>query len=262
MTTKNTPFQIGADPEFFIKKGSRFIAAEDVNGPIIPGTKKKPYPVKDGAIQVDGLACEFNVKPSTTEDEFFNSVKNVCLDIKKRLQSKDPDFQMAAVSFATFGNVYFKRLPDHVKILGCEPDLNAYTMEYNPPPKANGSFRTAGGHAHFSWCKGKDPHDPSHLLDCQMVVKEAERYIGPLLRAWEGPSKREKLYGAAGAFRPKPYGVEWRSPSNVWLKNEFKVRTMFSLCMGLLQSLDSGRHNFNFSYRDKKDILERGPHVL
>ena len=32
-------------------------------------------------------------------------------------------------------------------------------------------------------------------------------------------TQRRELYGQAGCFRPKPYGVEYRTLSNYWLKS-------------------------------------------
>lgn len=36
----------------------------------------------------------------------------------------------------------------------------------------------------------------------------------------EPDSKRKELYGKAGAFRPKPYGLEYRTPSNWYLSDK------------------------------------------
>jgi hypothetical protein len=41
-------------------------------------------------------------------------------------------------------------------------------------------------------------------------------------------AKRRELYGKAGAFRPKHYGCEYRTPSNVWLSNITWMEQMFS----------------------------------
>ena len=40
---------------------------------------------------------------------------------------------------------------------------------------------------------------------------------------------RRELYGKAGAFRPKPYGVEYRTPSNIWIRSRDMRRCIFDL---------------------------------
>ena len=58
---------LGADPEAFVvlKDGGIPVSAHG----LLPGTKDKPFPVEKGAVQVDGMAAEFNIEPAATEDE-------------------------------------------------------------------------------------------------------------------------------------------------------------------------------------------------
>jgi hypothetical protein len=59
-------FKIGADPEFFLrdKATGKFVSAHG----LIPGTKRQPMKVDKGAVQVDGMALEFNIDPVTNLD--------------------------------------------------------------------------------------------------------------------------------------------------------------------------------------------------
>ncbi len=51
----------------------RPLEAEQVtaSGLVIPDTaKEKPFPVTNGAVQVDGMALEYNIDPASTVEEF------------------------------------------------------------------------------------------------------------------------------------------------------------------------------------------------
>ena len=45
---------LGTDPEVFMKQHGKFISAHGM----VEGDKENPYLVKDGAVQVDGMALE------------------------------------------------------------------------------------------------------------------------------------------------------------------------------------------------------------
>ena len=44
-----------------------------------------------------------------------------------------------------------------------------------------------------------------------------DMYLGLPSLIWDRDTKRRSLYGDFGAFRPKPYGLEYRVLSNAWL---------------------------------------------
>jgi hypothetical protein len=46
---------------------------------------------------------------------------------------------------------------------------------------------------------------------------------------------RKKLYGKAGAFRPKSYGVEYRTLSNFWIFEEKYIDWVYSAVESSLQ---------------------------
>lgn len=218
MTTK---FLIGADPEIFVKhkeKGS--ISAHE----LIPGTKKDPFKVQAGAVQIDGTALEFNIEPAATAREFVLNIKTVMHRLDEMIREKDPNLQFDISPTVIYAKALFAKLPDYAIELGCEPDFNAYTGVENERPDSSAlkgleTMRTASGHVHIGWTDGADRFSPAHFEDCRLLTSLLDWTLGNASRGWDWDSKRSRLYGKPGAFRPKPYGMEYRVLSNRWLSD-------------------------------------------
>jgi hypothetical protein len=253
--------KIGADPEIFIRdnKTGKLISAHG----LFPGTKEEPYPVKHGAIQVDGMAAEYNIHPASTAEEFVFYHLSVLCDLRDEIKARNPDldFSFAFVPVADFGAEYIAEQPMEAKQLGCTPDFNAWEDgQVNPTPDAEMPFRTASGHIHLGWGSDYEIDDPEHIEACCMMVKQIDSGIAPMYVLLEGEEgkRRRDLYGKAGAFRPKKYGVEYRVLSNVWLTNTFymshifrAVKEQFRDLLGGYKTYDGGRAAKSRQYIDE-----------
>ena len=247
-------FKYGCDPELFLKVGTEFISAETKDGPLIPGTKANPFPVRGGAIQVDGVAAEFNINPTTNFEGFFGNIKSVVQTLRQTIHKRNPHVVLTATPTATFKQTYFKSLPEKTLELGCEPDYNANNGgKANPRPSTDKPFRTGSGHIHIGWTDNADPLSDGHMLDCMLVVKELDRYLYAASKGWDSDTKRQSLYGKPGSFRPKKYGVEYRPLSNAWLRKPDTIKTVFTIVQGVMKSIDSGKHTFDDPYIYDKD---------
>jgi len=208
---------IGADPELF--------AYDPGNVPVsvhnlLPGTKWNPVEVPRGAIQVDGVAAEFNIKPAANRMDFMRNIKSVRGLLTKVLQSNAPELELRATPCAHFPTDYFDSLPEVVKLLGCEPDYNAYTRKVNEKPVTTKPMRTGAGHIHVGWESEDDLlEQPEHFDTCCDLVQELDFTLYHNSKKWDHDEERRELYGAMGAFRPKKYGLEYRVLSNAWLGN-------------------------------------------
>jgi Phage phiEco32-like COOH.NH2 ligase-type 2 len=224
-TGKSFEFTFGADPELFVLKDKKLVSAYG----LIKGDKKNPLKVKDGAVQVDGMALEFNIDPATDFNKFNANMDSV-LDTLQRMV---PGYEFMIQPVAEFGAAYINSQPKEAKELGCEPDFNAYTKAVNPRPQGDTPFRTASGHLHIGWTKDVNPHDPTHFEACCALVKNLDTYVGIPSMIWDEQlsggtaDKRRALYGRAGAFRPKPYGLEYRVLSNIWITDRVLRKTVF-----------------------------------
>lgn len=206
--------QIGCDPEFFVRSKTRnsFVSAHD----LFPGTKQEPFKVILGAVQVDGVAFEFNIEPAKSLEDFLRNIETVTNTMKHFARRVDPDLEIVVTPTASFDKDYFDSLPLYAKNLGCEPDYNAYTGKENTRPETQEPFRTGSGHVHVGWTEYENSNDTSHFYDCIEMTKQLDMALFPVSLLWDDDRKRRELYGRVGAFRPKHYGVEYRVLSNVW----------------------------------------------
>ena len=222
-----TQFTIGCDPEIFLKKRSGPISAHG----LIKGTKKEPHPCAGGAYQVDGMAVEFNTNPVPVRDfnAFNANIVLVMKNLKEAVLASEPNATFSLTSVMDFDKEVLDAQPDEAKELGCDPDYNAYTGEPNPRPDGEVPFRTAAGHIHVGWGADIPVDHPDHLEICCDFVKTLDATVGMFMTAIEDDPRRRELYGKAGAFRPKPYGVEYRTPSNVWLTTVTRRRCLHGI---------------------------------
>lgn len=223
---------IGCDPELFVTLGG---TPKSAHG-LIPGTKKEPFKVEKGAIQVDGMALEFNIDPAKNEEEFVTNIQTVMRELRAKVDSK---FKFLVEPFVKFNGTHFNAQPDEAKELGCEPDFNAYTMQENPAPDTRGRkfLRTASGHIHIGLEKDADPKSEAHRIKYATLAKHLDLFLGLRSLEWDKDRTRANLYGKAGAIRFKPYGVEYRVLSNKWLDREELVRFVYKQTIACINDL-------------------------
>lgn len=236
---KILPLTVGADPEAFVSKLPRnsFVSADG----LIPGTKSEPYKVVNGAVQVDGMAAEFNIDPAGTAEQFVSNLLSVISQLGKMLPA---DHSLSFVPVASFSRKVWDEVSETAKELGCDPDFNAYTGNVNPRPDGDRLYRTAAGHVHVGWTEGMDPTDPGHITACRMLARQMDFYLGVPALLIDSDHKRRSLYGAAGAFRIKPYGVEYRVLSNAWLKDPELMTWVFNNTKLAFDNLMAGEDLF------------------
>jgi hypothetical protein len=82
------------------------------------------------------------------------------------------------------------------------------------------------------------------MIRCSVLVKQLDCFLGLPSLLWDGDTARRKMYGAAGAFRPKPYGVEYRVLSNAWLLSEERMRFVYNQTVSAVDNLIEGNRPF------------------
>jgi hypothetical protein len=234
---------IGCDPEVFVRnKRGNFIPARVVAPDL--GDKDNPTDFGDDTNgQIDGMALEFGITPTADPEVFVQRVRQALRHFDTLATNANASLAITPAATFNFNQAWAVK-PEDLE-LGCSPDFNAYTGRRNVIPKdVPTGFRTAAGHIHIGWTSNQDPYSPGHLADCRDVIKQLDAmFMGAYLdrRAIMGDEvRRRRLYGKAGAFRPKSYGVEYRVPSNNWLMSAGAVYRAHALTMVAVQDLAAG----------------------
>lgn len=207
-------FSIGCDPEMFVRDIDTKELFPCIG--ILGGTKEAPIPVNNGAVQEDNVMAEFNVTPATSADEFVSNIMSVRKQIRVLLKAFNLEEHI-------IGSAHFpmnKLTHPQALVFGCEPDYNAWTGHQNPRPGgAPATLRTAGGHIHVG---------NELVVDApEAFVQLLDLLIGVPSVIFDQDSERRQLYGKAGAFRFKPYGAEYRTVSNFWIKEVESIKWVY-----------------------------------
>lgn len=191
---------IGCDPEVFVSSG---------NGGIVPvcgllgGSKDAPLRIPYGTLQEDNVCAEIGIDPQSHNGTAVQYTKAVLDQLMERIKR-----EVVIKASHTFAMDELR--DDRAWVFGCSPDYNAYTGRTNKRVEIEDGLRCAGGHLHFS-C------DP---VDTASIVQMADVILGIPSVLLDDDTLRRTAYGKAGAFRPKPYGGEYRVLSNFWLSSD------------------------------------------
>lgn len=194
--------RLGCDPEVFLQDntGKPISAIGYINA-----GKMYPHQIPDMpegfTLQEDNVSLEYGIPPAATENDFVTYINEVMI----RSLSYVPNLSLSRSSCIIFPEDQMN--DPRAFEFGCEPDFNAWTGKMNMPPEPpHPLMRSAGGHVHVE--TDIDPVTCVRALDLCLSVPAV---------LMDNGIERKKLYGKAGAYRPKSYGVEYRSLSNFWI---------------------------------------------
>ena len=209
--------RVGCDPELFVKP----IDSEE-HIPIcgkIGGTKDKPlalskeaqgFPLgKNYGLQEDGAALEFNTPPFSDMLEFGLRIDQFMKWLPKYLAPKG--LRLSYDCVATFKPEAFKEFPDAMRF-GCDPDFDPYERSQRPPIEVEqvGNQRFAAGHLHLGY--------DTQTVPVPIMAQLLDLMVGIPCVHLDKQGPRRQFYGVPGLYREKPYGVEYRTLSNFWLR--------------------------------------------
>jgi hypothetical protein len=221
---------LGADPETFLMDSTgKFISSVGLIG----GSKDAPRPIDDegNAVQEDNVTVEFNIPACLNVEDFKKHIK----------KNKDWITQQAA-KFGLVPCIKPSAVFDDdqldteaAKTFGCEPDFNAWRDgRINPRPSAdNPNLRSCGGHVHIQLLDDR--------IDHLAVVRAMDLFVGCLMLEFDNDTGRRELYGKAGAFRKKSYGLEYRTASNKWIESDERIQWVWDQTEKALEFVIMGR---------------------
>ena len=219
---------VGCDPEIFLVNDvGEYVSSIDRIG----GSKDFPRPIDEEgcAVQEDNVAVEYNTPPCDNVESFIHYNRKVLQYLAEHVSKQG--LSLKIVPSAHFSKAELR--DPRAKVFGCDPDFNAWKGgSMNPRPKAaDKSLRSAGGHIHIGI---KD-------LDPLLIIKAMDLFCGVGMLQYDSDTERRQLYGKPGAFRIKPYGVEYRTLSNAWLQSDETIRYVWRQQERAIEYVRSGR---------------------
>lgn len=221
----------GSDPEFILCLNDSCVSAIGK----IKGTIDKRIEKNGHQFYSDNVLAECAIKPSKSKQETIQNFKE-CLQIYSSI-IKPYNLKIKASHFFPDSEL----LHEDARRVGCAKEFCAYEMKQQESPVTeilNNNLRSCGGHIHIG-SKTLEGDGPEPIL----LVYVMDLFLGvPSL--WldkdESSSKRRAIYGKAGRYRAKPYGIEYRSLSNFWLSSPELVGLIYDVSMFCVDFVESG----------------------
>lgn len=236
--------KIACDPEIFLYNGSQIVSAIGKFA-----TKK----IGNVSIEVDNILAEFQIEPTDDRATFIIRVKRGIQAIKD-----ESGMDICIKSSHTFTKEYLKSLPPKAFVFGCNIDMSAYTDKPNPKPNPYTNVRSAGGHLHIDLprTRGAQEGYTEHRV---MLVKLLDLYMGVPSVLLDRDRARRRLYGKAGAYRAKPYGIEYRTLSNFWLRDSRLIEWVYDQTE---TALEMNKHVNHIPFAQVRRCIDEGDVVL
>lgn len=218
---------IGCDPEFFFVKDNKVVPSGEVDG----------INTYDDTVVEDGFQGELNPDADTCRESLASDIGRSLMSARKIAKDMGADISFK-VGHIISDDVW-KRTPSEQKKYGCNPTTNVHENKFSRVTGIREKFRAAGGHLHFTLRDGTDVKKLVAVMDivvantCVLIDRDPDN------------ARRRKNYGRAGEYRIKRYGMEYRVPSNFWLKHY----ALFSMVSQL------GRNSIDILRSDLADEL-------
>jgi hypothetical protein len=178
---------------------------------VIPGLKHKPFVLENGVCHPDGLSLEVGAPPADTPEGMITNLFTVLQEVQDK--------------YLTPQGVTIANTPEvrHTKVRGVQPgDLQfGCGIEFDARHSRNNSrgvmnktvtgsaseYRFSGFHIHLGFTQDQEVNYFTYLDMSKLVLLLDALFLSYGLAT---STRRATQYGGEGAFRVKPYGIEYR----------------------------------------------------
>ncbi len=223
-------FSFGSDPEFMLVRDGQYRSAIGV----IQGSIENPIHIRGHGFYYDNVLAEAAVRPSITKEQTVANFRE-CFQLYAEMAAPYKLVPQSAQNYAPSELTH-----SDAKKVNCAPEFCPYEMEQAKSPVDEilyGTLRTCGGHVHL----GSEHLIEGHYGILSMYMMDL--FLGiPSLWLDKDPTSaiRRSMYGAAGRYRVKPYGMEYRSLSNFWLQSPRLVEFVYDISEFVVEYVASG----------------------
>jgi len=223
---------IGSDPEAFLRNRETKEIVSAIG--LIPGSKYEPVSLHKEIgqgffIQTDNVMVEWCVPACNTAKELYDNIQKC---IKYTNDIIPAELEVVLQPSAILDSKYLE--DDQAKTFGCEPSYNAWTYQMNKAPSNKTNLRTCGGHIHIGY---ENPNDDTSIN----LIRALDLYLNIPSLILDSDKDRKKMYGKAGEFRIKDYGVEYRGLSNYWANTLSLTKFIFAGIDKAVDFINSGK---------------------
>lgn len=212
----------GTDAEFFlVNSDNKVIPASKV----IPGTKEKPHKLRNGVCHPDGLSLEVGCPPSDTPEGMVTNLFKVLREVHKKYL-KDNGLTVLNKQGVSISKVEGAGHKDLEFGCGVEYQRTSSDMYKHRDMSATKNLRFSGFHIHLGYTTDQQDDYFSYLDACKLVAVLDRLTAKHDLNTGK---KRELQYGGLGAFRIKPYGIEYRAMDCTVITNERKFKRLMKM---------------------------------
>lgn len=211
----------GCDCEYVLTLNGQYKSAVSV----LKGNREKRQSVKGSEFFHDNVLAEVAVKYGRTAEEVVSNTRSALHTLKKLVSP-------CVIHLSASADYPAKELshPD-ARDVGCSEETDAYSHRTLPSREKaikTTSFRTAGGHIHL----GGNDGPLQNSIEIPLVVYALDLFVGlPSLFLDNCPlsKERRKMYGRAGSYREKGYGLEYRVLGPFWHRSPETVKLIYDL---------------------------------